>query len=275
MRNAASTQPDALASEPVGSGATTGQASGRRVIDAPIRAFHWLFALSFTGAWLTAESESWRDVHVTLGYAFAGLLLFRLIYGLAGPRQARLSQIWHRVSGLSTWLGDARAGRVDWARLATLGLGTAMLLLIVIGVPLVLAGYATHRDWLGMEDALGEVHESFANVALALVLAHLTLIAGLSAARHKNLARPMLTGRMPGRGPDLIKSNRAGLATLLLAAYLGLVGWQVSIDLAEGSTTSGAQDHRISHDGQERRISRELRGDSHDGHQKRHAEEDE
>jgi len=31
--------------------------SGRLTIDAPMRAFHWLFALSFTGAWLTAESE--------------------------------------------------------------------------------------------------------------------------------------------------------------------------------------------------------------------------
>ena len=47
-------------------------ARGRLVTDAPMRMFHWLFALSFVGAYFTAESEHWRLLHVTLGYAFAG-----------------------------------------------------------------------------------------------------------------------------------------------------------------------------------------------------------
>ena len=76
-------------------GSTQAARPTRLMIDAPVRAFHWLFALSFAGAWLTAESERWRDLHVTLGYAFAGLLLFRLVYGLVGPRQARLALMWH------------------------------------------------------------------------------------------------------------------------------------------------------------------------------------
>lgn len=36
-----------------------------RVWDAPVRVFHWLLALSFAGAWLTAESARWRLVHVS------------------------------------------------------------------------------------------------------------------------------------------------------------------------------------------------------------------
>jgi cytochrome b len=35
--------------------------------DAPVRVFHWLMVASFSGAYLTAESERWRVVHVTLG----------------------------------------------------------------------------------------------------------------------------------------------------------------------------------------------------------------
>ena len=57
----------------------------RLVVDAPMRMFHWLFALSFVGAYVTADSERWRLVHVTLGYTMAGLLVFRLLYGLLGP----------------------------------------------------------------------------------------------------------------------------------------------------------------------------------------------
>ena len=55
-----------------------------RVWDAPVRVFHWLLALSFAGAWLAAESDRWRLAHVTLGYTMAGLLVFRLRWGLVG-----------------------------------------------------------------------------------------------------------------------------------------------------------------------------------------------
>ena len=71
-----------------------GAGRGRRVIDAPTRMFHWLFALSFVGAYLTADGERWRMLHVTLGYTMAGLLAFRVLYGRSGPRQAKLSALW-------------------------------------------------------------------------------------------------------------------------------------------------------------------------------------
>ena len=108
---------------PAAAGSAPAARPARLMIDAPVRAFHWLFALSFAGAWLTAESERWRGLHVTLGYAFGGLLLFRLVYGLVGPRQARLALLWHRVSGVGDWLRNAGAGRVDLPRGATLGMG--------------------------------------------------------------------------------------------------------------------------------------------------------
>ena len=61
------------------------------VWDAPTRVGHWLIALSFAGAWLTAESERWRLVHVTLGYTLAALVVFRLVWGLVGTRHARFA----------------------------------------------------------------------------------------------------------------------------------------------------------------------------------------
>lgn len=230
--------PPSMASTAAGTAQATRPA--RLMIDAPVRAFHWLFALSFAGAWLTAESERWRGLHVTLGYAFGGLLLFRVIYGLVGPRQARLTLLWHRVSGVGDWLRNARAGRVDLSRAVTLGMGAAMLLLMVVPAPLVLSGYAGYVEWLGMEDAMEEVHEFFANSAMALVATHLALIVLLSILRRRNLATPMLTGRTPGAGPDLVKANRTWLAVLILAAYVGFVGWQtVQGDFGATPTTQG------------------------------------
>ena len=75
----------------------------RLTIDAPTRMTHWLMALSFAGAYLTAEGERWRLVHVTLGYTVLALLAWRVLWGLFGPRQARLSLLWSRVRGFPMW----------------------------------------------------------------------------------------------------------------------------------------------------------------------------
>jgi len=41
---------------------------------------HWLLAASFLGAFVTAESERYRDIHVVLGYTVLGLGVFRLLW---------------------------------------------------------------------------------------------------------------------------------------------------------------------------------------------------
>ena len=71
--------------------------ASRRVVDATTRMQHWLMALSFTGAYLSAESERWRLLHVTLGYTLAGLLVFRVLWGLFGPRQVRLAALGRKL----------------------------------------------------------------------------------------------------------------------------------------------------------------------------------
>jgi hypothetical protein len=71
-----------------------------------------------------------------------------------------------------------------------------------------------------------EVHELVGNTYLTLVLAHLALIAGLSVLRKKNVAQPMLSGRLPGPGPDLAKRNQVWLAALLLLGVLAYWAWE-------------------------------------------------
>lgn len=239
--NVTSTHPDAMP-------APGQRAPGRLTIDAPVRAFHALFALSFAGAWMTAEAEQWHGLHVTLGYAFGGLLAFRLVYGLIGPRQARLAVLWRRACGWAAWFSSARAGQLDLSRALTLAMGTAMLLLIAVAAPLVLTGYAAHVEWMNLDDVFEEVHEFFANAAMSLVLAHLALIGALSVLRRRNLAAPMLTGRVPGAGPDLVRANRAWLGALVLATYAGFVGWQtLASDWPGQAATREHHGHRADH----------------------------
>lgn len=219
------------ASPPLPAGATAScspSAPSRRVVDAPTRMFHWVFALSFLGAYVTAESERWRLVHVTLGYTLAGLLVFRLIYGLIGPHPARLSVLWRKLLAIPGWIASLARGAAlsatGWRQGQPLAMGAAIASLLLLVVPLTLSGYATYNDWGG--EWLEEVHEFFANAFLMGVLAHIALVLGVSILRRRNLAIPMITGRMPGAGPDLVRKNRAWLAALILLAVIGFGAWQ-------------------------------------------------
>jgi cytochrome b len=207
----------------------------RRVVDAPTRMFHWLFALSFVGAYLSADGERWRALHVTLGYTLAGLLAFRVLYGLFGPRHARLGALLRKLGGGPAWLRAAAQGLrlsntqgIAWRQGQNLAMALAVFAMLALVVPLTLSGYGSFHDWgdfLG-GDWLEEVHEFFGNAFLAVVLAHLALITGLSLLRRKNQATPMLTGRVDGTGPDLVQRNHAWLAAALLAAVLAFVAWE-------------------------------------------------
>lgn len=199
----------------------------RRVVDAPTRMFHWLFALCFIGAYATADGDRWRLLHVTLGYTLAGLLAFRVVYGLVGPRQARLSQLWRKLVGLPAWLRSLQPGSsdpVNWRQGQNLLMGLAVVALMAVVVPVALSGYATYNDWGG--EWLEELHELSGELFLWLVLAHLALVIGLSLVRRKNQALPMWTGRVEGKGPDLAGRNHAWLAIVLLAGVLAFWSWQ-------------------------------------------------
>ena len=204
----------------------------RLVTDAPTRMFHWLFALSFVGAYLTADGERWRLLHVTLGYTMAGLLGFRVLYGLLGPRTAGLGLLWRKLTGASAWLRSLPQANslqdIPWRPGQNVLTALSILALLVMVVPLTLSGYATYHDWgdfLG-GDWVEDVHEFFGEAVLVVALAHVAWIAILSVLRRKNQALPMLSGRIPGPGPDLVQKNRTWLAAMLLLAVLTFGAWE-------------------------------------------------
>lgn len=236
--------------QPATVGAATAAVPGRRVIDAPTRMFHWLFALGFAAAYATADAEPWRALHVTLGYTVAGLLVFRVLYGVFGPRQARLAPMLRKLAGVPAWLRSVRCalgrggGGVNWRQGQNLLMTLAVAGLFVLVPPLTLSGYAAYSDWgdlLG-GDWLEELHEFFGEAMLAVVMSHLSVILGLSLWRRSNQALPMLTGRIQGNGPDLARHDHRWLAALLLLAVLAFAAWQwqQSPDgLLPGQTPSG------------------------------------
>jgi cytochrome b len=200
----------------------------RRIIDAPTRMLHWLLAFSFTGAYLSAESERWQLLHFTLGYTVLGLVLFRLIWSLVGPQRSRWRAWSSKLMGLPRQLLAWPEGRGNLLA-SYAGLNT-LAVVAVLGASLFAAasGLTLEQEWLGnwAGEWVEDVHGALGDVALALVLAHLGLIVLVSLLRRQNQALPMITGKTPGRGPDLVKRPLTPVALLILAAVAVFWYWQ-------------------------------------------------
>jgi cytochrome b len=184
--------------------------------DFPTRAFHWLLALSFAGAFLTAESERYRDVHVTLGYTMLGLVAFRLVWGLIGTRYARFRSFAFGPRSVLTYLkslltrspqhylGHNPAG--SWAIYALL------VLIVLAGA----SGWATYEDLAG--HWMEEVHETFANLLLAVVAVHIAGVAVSSLVHGENLVRSMVTGYKSGEPAAGVRYRHRAIGAALVAA---------------------------------------------------------
>lgn len=219
------------------------------VWDLPTRAFHWLFALSFAGAFVTAESERWRDVHVALGYTFGGLLVFRLVWGLIGTRYARFGSFAYGPKAVVDYLrslvtrapahfvGHNPAGSV------------AIWLLLGLGALTVAAGWATFNDLGGK--GLEEAHEALGNAMLAIVGIHVAGVIASSVLHKENLARAMVTGWKSGAPGEGIRSARAAIAVLLVAAVAAW--WTYEVQQPPVAATAATAKHAVKHGERERR----------------------
>lgn len=187
------------------------------VWDLPTRAFHWLLALSFAGAYVTADSERLRDLHMMLGYTAVGLVAFRLLWGVIGTRYARFAAfplspaaVFDYLKSLLArsprhYLGHNPAG--SWAIVGML------LLVVALGATGWAQAVEVGPEWL--ED----LHEGLANGMLALVVVHVAAVVVSSALHRENLPRAMVTGYKPGGGPAA-----AGTRWVVALLLVGAVG---------------------------------------------------
>ncbi len=183
------------------------------VWDIPTRVFHWALALSFAGAFLTAETERYRDLHISLGYLMLGLVGFRLIWGFVGSRYARFSSFTFRPVEVVEYLRSLL--KRDPRHYLGHNPAGAVAIFLLLGLTLLagVSGVLLHFEIGG--EAFEEVHEVFANGMLAVVLVHIAGVIVSSLLHRENLVRSMVTGYKSGEPAESITRPFAWLGVIM------------------------------------------------------------
>ena len=212
----------------------------RLVWDLPLRLFHWLFALSIVAAYVTAKlGFDWMQWHFYLGYWTIGLLVFRILWGIFGPRHARFSSFIHNPSAI--WLYLKGMFNPNSAR--SIGhnpVGGLMVLLMLLLVA-VQAGTGLFTTdavvWAGPYNPsvsestasfLSSVHNWNFNFIIGAVVLHIGAILFYAFYKKQNLVVPMLHGHLPAvmvPEHEAIKSSQLFKALVVSLVAAGFVYW--------------------------------------------------
>jgi cytochrome b len=180
-----------------------------RVWDPLVRVFHWTLAAAFVTAYVL--EDHWLALHVIAGYAVAGLVAFRLLWGFIGSRHARFSEFVKGPRIVWRYLGAVAASRAR-RHLGHNPAGGAMVMALLFSLVMTaLSGLAVygHLEFSGplagllysLPPAAGSLlkggHEFFANLTVLLVVLHVAGVLVASLQHGEDLVRSMITGFKP------------------------------------------------------------------------------
>lgn len=177
-----------------------------KVWDLPVRVFHWSLVLAFSLAYLTEDDI--LIVHTLAGYTVAGLVAFRLFWGVVGSRHARFSDFVRPPGEILAYLKDITAFRAK-SYLGHNPAGGAMIIALLISLILTtVTGLAVYgakemagplaEAMAGVSPFVGDlfeaIHEFFAHFTLLLVVLHIVGVILASLQHGENLVCAMFTG---------------------------------------------------------------------------------
>lgn len=190
----------------------------RRILvwDVPTRVFHWLQALSFGAAYLTAFSERLRNYHVALGYILLGLLVFRLLWGFVGTRYARFGSFLFNPKEIVGYLSAMVRGKPAHYLGHNPAGSVSVWLLLALGLFICVTGVLALQD--DASDLVVDLHGLATNVMLGVIALHLIGVLASSILHRENLVRAMFTG-LKSAGPEKgIQRRYNWLGVMMLVA---------------------------------------------------------
>lgn len=163
-----------------------------KVWDPLVRIFHWSLVVLFAANALVIDGES--DVHEIVGFIILGLIVFRLVWGIIGPKYAKfrsfppdpvaaLGQASEMVSSRKT----VHLGHSPLGALMIYNLIATILAIAVTGWMMTTVTY-WGVDWVE------ELHKTLVNWAEISIVVHIAAVLLESRRTGVNLPGSMVTG---------------------------------------------------------------------------------
>jgi|TARA_B110000116_G_scaffold265006_1_gene273556 cytochrome b len=208
--------------------------------DLPLRIFHWSFAVTILASWYTAEQGAdLVEIHIKLGFFALFLIVFRLLWGLIGPKHARFSQF---VPSPKTLLAYLRKSQSDKAIPGHNPLGAMMVILMILLISVqAVSGLFINDDVFSsgpyygsisneLEKVMRFLHHNTFDFMIAAIGLHLAAVAYYWRVKKQNLVLPMITGKKTAKqvdAVDAIPHSKIILACVVATCCVGFVYWLV------------------------------------------------
>ena len=200
--------------------------SGALIWDWPVRAFHWTLLVCFLGSWITAESGlDWATTHQWFGYTTLGLIVFRIFWGLIGPKFSRFAEfirgpkaVWIGLTELrerSPPIHPGHSAIGGWASLLLLSLIAIQATSgLFISDDIFNAGPYNTAVTQTQAEFLRWFHHTNFNVLLMFIGLHLLTMLWFWFGKKHNLVAPMITGYIHTDSAEGIESSLSKRAIL-------------------------------------------------------------
>ena len=218
--------------------------------DLPLRVFHWSLVILVTVAIITGEiGGEWMGIHGKAGIGIAGLVTFRLIWGVIGSTHARFLTFIPTPGKIKAYL----QGKWRGVGHNPIGAFSVLALLTLLGVQAGTGLFSNDDiDFTGpladliestLSSRLTGIHQILANVLLGLVALHIIAIGFYVLIKKDNLVKPMVTGwkehhSTPSDPP--ISPRTGGSLTAFLIALGGAAVLVYYVSGAARHTTTNA-----------------------------------
>lgn len=183
-----------------------------QIWDPAIRVFHWALVVLVVGSWVlgkfaTPLGLTTMTLHFWAGYAIAGLLAFRLVWGVIGPHNARWSSFVRGPAAVLAYLRELPARRPSHAAGHNpLGGWSVLAILAVLAAQIATGLILDPEDYINIGPLAGMVspgwnrwalgmHHTLGGVLLALIVLHVAAILFYRFWKREDLVTPMITGR--------------------------------------------------------------------------------
>jgi cytochrome b len=192
------------------------------VWDLPVRVTHWLLLVCFVGAYITAEEDSYRYLHITFGYTMAALVCFRIFWGVIGSRHALFKDFVRGPRAVVRYLRSLLTRSPE--RYIGHNPAGAVAILLLLGLPLIIIGLG-----VAMENHVGgewveEAHGLAANIMIAVIGVHVAGVLIESWIHRENLIGEMFSGRKLGTPAQATRSTWLSIA-LFMTVLLSMFWW--------------------------------------------------